>query len=253
MAFIRTDAGARALCAGGTGSAHNRFVPIGALSMKRVLLSLLVVTGVLYAAHAFFSERPTPAGAGSSGVASAKTDDAKVPEATQPLTAEAMAPSPAGSRHAIAVEQAPSPAEASSGSAATSPSADAELQQPAFMKVTSPASIREGPSTSAAIVGVAQPGAEAQIVSRSTDWVEIIDPGSKKTGWIHESFLAPQAEPASRPVPPEELASLAETESADAANDDQQTSLKSKSRQHASRHRHRRHSIVLGPFILRFR
>lgn len=234
--------------------------------MKRVLLSLLVVAGVLYAAHTFFSagdSRPSgdepPAGtsAGPNEAAPAKTpaktDDAKAPEATQALSAEAMAPSPAGSRHAIAVEQAPSPAEASSGSAATSPSADAELHQAAFMKVTSPASIRQGPSTSAAIIGVAQPGAEAQIVSRSTDWVEIIDPGSKKTGWIHESFLAPQEEPTSRPVPPEELASLAETESADAANDDQQTSLKSKSRQHASRHRHRRHSIVLGPFILRFR
>ena len=64
-------------------------------------------------------------------------------------------------------------------------------QQATFMRVTSPASIREGPSTSAAIVGIAQPGAEAQIVARSSDWVEIIDPGSKKTGWIHQSFLAP--------------------------------------------------------------
>src|SRR5512143_683426 len=251
----------RPLAGGGTTSAHNRFASIGPLIMKRVLLSLLLVAGVLYAAHAFFSagdsrssggEPSAGTSEGPNEAAPAKTDDAKAPEATQALTAEAMAPSPANSRHAIAVEQAPSPAEASSGSAATPPSADAELQHAAFMKVTSPASIREGPSTSAAIIGVAQPGAEAQIVSRSTDWVEIIDPGSKKTGWIHESFLAPQAEPASRPVPPEELASLAETENA-AADDDQQTSLKSKSRKHASRHRHRRHSIVLGPFILRFR
>lgn len=238
---------------GGTTSAHNRFAPIGALSMKRVLLSLLVVAGVLYAAHAFFSERPTPAGAGSSGVAPAKTDDAKAPEATQPLTPEAMAPSPAGSRHAIAVEQAPS-AEASSSSAAASPSADTELQQAAFIKVTSPASIREGPSTSAAIIGVAQPGAEAQIVSRSTDWVEIIDPGSKKTGWIHESFLVPQGEPASRPLPPEEIdAALAASPESESAEDDRMPSMESKPRQQASRHRHRRHSIVLGPFILRFR
>ena len=96
-------------------------------------------------------------------------------------------------------------------------------------------------------------GAEAQIVSRSTDWVEIVDPASKKTGWIHQSFVAPQAEPSSRPVPPEEMASLAETEEdAGAADDDQQPSLRSKSRKHASRHRHR-HTLVLGPFILRFR
>jgi SH3-like domain-containing protein len=120
------------------------------------------------------------------------------------------------------------------------------------MKVRSPASIREGPSTSAAIIGIAQPGAEAQIVSRSTDWVEIIDPASKKTGWIHQSFLAPQEEPAARPVPPEELAALATPESESAA-DDQMPSITSKPRKHASRHRHRRHTIVLGPFILRFR
>ncbi len=229
--------------------------------MKRVLLSLLVVAGVLYAAHAFFSgheakppaEHAAPPGAGSSNASPATNDGVKAPEASQALSAEAMAPSPPGSRHAIEVGQAPSPAEASSGSAATSPSADAELQQAAFMKVTSPASIREGPSTSAAIVGIAQPGAEAQIVSRQSDWVEIIDPGSKKTGWIHESFLAPQEEPTSRPVPPEELAALATPESESAADDDQPPSLKSRPRRHASRHWHRRHSIVFGPLILRFR
>ncbi len=228
--------------------------------MKRVLLSLVLVAGVLYAAHAVFSAgdvtpssaAPTPAG--TSGGASEA--------GAQALSAEALTPSPTDSKHAIAVEQAglPAPSEtAPAGSEATStPFGSVNLSSApepprGFVKVTSPASIREGPTTSAAIVGIAQPGAEAQVVSRASDWVEIIDPGSKKTGWIHESFLAPQDEPASRPVPPEELASLAETENADAADDDQQTALKSKSRKHASRHRHRRHSIVLGPFILRFR
>ena len=110
------------------------------------------------------------------------------------------------------------------------------------------------PSTSAAIVGIAQPGAEAQIVSRSTDWIEIIDPGSKKTGWIHESFLAPQAEPASRAVPPEEVdAALSASPETESVEEDRMPSLESKSRKQASRHRHRRHTIVLGPFILRFR
>jgi uncharacterized protein YraI len=235
--------------------------------MKRVLLSLLVVGGVLYAAHALFSAddveppaaQPAPTGTtvDQNGAQPAKIDDAKA-EDSQALSAEALTPSPADSRHAIAVERAPSPApaETSAGPEATSSQgANGEApQQAAFMRVTSPASIREGPSTSAAIVGVAQPGAEAQIVARSSDWVEIIDPGSKKTGWIHESFLAP-TESASRPVsPPEVEAALAATpESESATDDDLSSPLKSKPRRHASRHRHHRHSIVLGPFILRFR
>ena len=52
------------------------------------------------------------------------------------------------------------------------------------MKVIAPASIREGPSTSTAILGAAQPGANAQVISRQDEWVQIIEPGSKKTGWI---------------------------------------------------------------------
>jgi SH3-like domain-containing protein len=236
--------------------------------MKRVLLSLVVVGGVLYAAHALFSAddvepsaaQPAPTGTtlDQKGALPAKIDDA-----AQALAAEALTPSPADSRHAISVEHAPSPApaETSAGPEATSsPGANGEAspgpspQQATFMRVMSPASIREGPSTSAAIVGIAQPGAEAQIVARSSDWVEIIDPGSKKTGWIHQSFLAP-TESASRPVsPPEVEAALAATpESESATDDDLSPPLKSKPRRHASRHRHHRHSIVLGPFILRFR
>ena len=196
-------------CTGGfeaeRGAPHNRLSPIGAPSMKRVLLSLLVVGGVLYAAHALFSAddvepsaaQPAPTGTtvDQNGAQPAKIDDVKATGTAQALSAEALTPSPANSRHAIAVERAPSPApaETSAGPEATSSQgANGEApQQAAFMRVTSPASIREGPSTSAAIVGIAQPGAEAQIVARSSDWVEIIDPGSKKTGWIHQSYPGP--------------------------------------------------------------
>jgi SH3-like domain-containing protein len=113
----------------------------------------------------------------------------------------------------------------------------------------SPASIREGPATSAAIVGVAQPGAEAQVVAHESDWIEIIDPGSKKTGWIHQSFLAPQANHSARAVPPQEVdAALATPESdASAGGDDVQPTITHKKRKHASRHRrHHRHGIAFG-------
>ena len=90
--------------------------------MKRVLLSLLVVGGVLYAAHAVFSAddvepsaaEPAPTGTtvDQVGAPPAKMDDAKAAEDAQALSAEALTPSPADSRHAIAVERAPSPAPA---------------------------------------------------------------------------------------------------------------------------------------------
>jgi uncharacterized protein YraI len=224
----------------------------------RLLLCFLVLAGLLYAGHTLLFGGGQGGSSDQASPVAVSTSPSSQP--AQQLAAEHLTPSPAGSRHAIEVEHAPlpSPSETSAAASQATPpgaSPDASLgpDQPAFVTVTSPASIREGPSTSAAIIGVAQPGAEAQIVSRSTDWVEIIDPASRKTGWIHQSFVAPQAEPSSRPVPPEEMASLAETEEdANAGDDDQQPSLRSKSRKHASRHRHR-HTLVLGPFILRFR
>ena len=41
---------------------------------------------------------------------------------------------------------------------------------------------RREPSTSTAILGVAQPGANAQVISRQKEWVQIIDPGSNQPG-----------------------------------------------------------------------
>jgi SH3-like domain-containing protein len=227
----------------------------------RILLSLLFVGFVLYAAQAiFWGEETTPSAAKTVGEARAETgapSDAKAP-AAQALTAEELAPSPANSKHAITVEQAALPAKNSAGSetaAAPAQPSNAEVppqapSNPSFVKVMSPASIRIGPSTSAAILGVAQPGAEAQVVARENDWIEIIDPSSKKTGWIHQSFLAPKANPSTRAVPPQELdAALATPKNdAEAASDDMQPPITPKKRKHASRHRHRhhRHGIAFG-------
>jgi hypothetical protein len=225
----------------------------------RILLSLLFVGFVLYAARAIFTgEETTPSSVKSIGEGAETTPPAasggNAPEA-QALTAEELAPSPANSKHAITVEQAALPAKTSTAGSKTSrtPSgadlSPATEPHPSFVKVMSPASIREGPSTSAAIIGVAQPGAEAQVVSQSSDWVEIIDPGSKKTGWIHRSFLAPQAVPSAHPVPQPEVDAALATPDNDSGtgDDDMKPSVKRKKRKHASRHRHHhRHGIAFG-------
>jgi cytoskeletal protein RodZ len=241
----------------------------------RLLLIFAVLAGLVFAARALFfggeAERPEARSAAVTAPA----------EPAQALSADQLTPSPQGSPHAIAVEEAaapalaktavatppagtapaPSPAERSApphapGTAsadntatATAPAPAAPPDRPAFMKVTAPAPIREGPTTSAKIVGVAEAGAEAQVLGGASDWVRIVDPASKKTGWIHESFLAPQGAPQSRPVPPEEMAALAESES---AADAPPPAFRQKPRRHAYRHRYWRHRLVVGPLILRF-
>jgi uncharacterized protein YgiM (DUF1202 family) len=123
------------------------------------------------------------------------------------------------------------------------------------MKVTSPTSIMEGPSVSSAIIGIAHPGAEAQVLSRDSDWVQIIDPGSKKTGWINQSFLEPQVEPSSQPASREEveaaLAAPAPSESNDVSGD-RPAYAKLRSNKHSWRQRRHRHGFALGFFRRRF-
>ncbi len=249
----------------------------------RLLLIFAVLVGLVFAGRAlFFGAEAEPP--------EAKSVQATAPaEPLQALSADRLTPSPQGSPHAIAVEEAaspalaktadaktaaatkpaesapvPSPAEtpapppapaaagAENAATATAPAPAAPPDQPAFMKVTAPAPIREGPTTSAKIVGVAEAGAEAQVLGRASDWVRIVDPASKKTGWIHESFLAPQGAPQSHPVPSEEMAALATPESDAAGDYDQQPSFRPKPHRHAYRHRYWRHRLVVGPLILRF-
>ena len=224
--------------------------------MKRVLLSLLVIGAIFYPAYTYFAANDEPKSAGriaAPGQATVRASPAvegigEAQAAEEPGGADPAAPN---SAHAITVEQAPAQATAEAPSQApaqapaqaqapaslppapeaTQPppaasaeaSPDATPDQPAFMKVTSPTSIREGPSVSSAIIGIAHPGAEAQVLSRDSDWVQIIDPGSKKTGWINQSFLEPQAEPSSQPASREEveaaLAAPAASESNDVSGD----------------------------------
>jgi hypothetical protein len=64
-----------------------------------------------------------------------------------------------------------------------------------FLKVSSAALIRSGPSLTAEIVGIAPAGTSVQAAARYSEWVLIIDPWSWETGWIHAKELAPYATP----------------------------------------------------------
>jgi len=62
-----------------------------------------------------------------------------------------------------------------------------------LLKVTSGASIRNGPSASADIIGTAYTGAEVRVASRDSGWTQIVDPSSGNRGWIDSTVLAPLA------------------------------------------------------------
>jgi uncharacterized protein YgiM (DUF1202 family) len=151
--------------------------------MKRVLVSLLIVGGAVYATHTlllpylnklFTEEDARLDDASSSAVAPASQEEQPTDRLTPPADAT--------SRHAIVVES-------------NRPTIEPLPSEPSTIelaKVTTRTSIQEGPSSATAIVGILHPGAEAQIISRLSEWVQIIDPASKKSGWIHSQFLEPQ-------------------------------------------------------------
>jgi uncharacterized protein YgiM (DUF1202 family) len=70
-----------------------------------------------------------------------------------------------------------------------------DLNEIELLKVNSAANIRSGPSVSTEIIGIAHGGAEVQVASRDSGWVQIIDPWSSRTGWIYSKYLAPLAIP----------------------------------------------------------
>jgi uncharacterized protein YraI len=175
--------------------------------VKRVLLSILIVGGVVYAIHTW----PLPNtrrlfGDGEKQVGEARSERTMLmPHGEGQQTDRLTPPVDANSPHAITVEDASAQTQstlerrelASSASQSTTPNVDG--RQIELVKIASRASIQAGPSTSTPIIGIAHPGADAQVISRNSEWAQIIDPGSKKTGWVHSRFLEPQNQVGSTP------------------------------------------------------
>jgi SH3 domain-containing protein len=230
--------------------------------MKRVVVLLLVAAGLIYVAKSsLFSPD-----AELSGSATALSE-AESAEATGETPWTGIDSAVQNSPHAILPEKDPPPASPtqSSPSQSDEKSEDAKKPQstgdavppagapPELVMVTTPASIREGPSPAAAILGVAQPGAEAQVISRQAEWLQIIDPRSKKIGWVEASFLTPQSAPATTALSREEIdAALDSAGDAGSASQGDESSLGPRtSHKHASSHRHRRHGLALRFFFRR--
>jgi uncharacterized protein YgiM (DUF1202 family) len=137
--------------------------------MKRALLALWLIGAIVYAPH----------GASAQPVETASVDTPQVISLSQ-ASREAWGTLPSSVQ---LDEQRP----AIDRAAQTRP----DLSEIELLKVNSAANIRSGPSASAEIIGIAHAGAEVQVASRYSGWVQIIDPWSSRTGWIYSNFLAP--------------------------------------------------------------
>jgi uncharacterized protein YraI len=212
--------------------------------MIRTVLLSLAAAGLPYAAYASlgtseseFSDRPTKISGSEVAQVAQETPWTKIDLAAQ-NSPHAIVPEQDLTFLPIRLEKEPPLANAQATSA---------IQQAEHIRVTSPASVREGPSTSTAIIGIAQPGAEAQVVSRQADWVQIIDPDSKKTGWVQSSFLESQSQPGSRALSKEEVeAALDPSDEVDSSAPETSKSSVGprKSQKHGSRHSHRKRGFA---------
>jgi uncharacterized protein YraI len=180
--------------------------------MKRVLLSLWLVGAGVYAATTLHfahvvnnpkhestapSVSPNPP-----NVVSAAPVEAALHQSDQPTIVN---PAEEESTHAISPEQGTSEVPTvglalSSVPLEEQPPAPAEnapvpstlaSEYAEYLTVTSAASIRSGPSTSAPVIGTAYAGAQVKVASRRSGWVQIVDPDSRRSGWIYSGFLAP--------------------------------------------------------------
>ena len=157
--------------------------------MARVVLLALLTAGLIYAVLLFNSEPRV--------FESSKAVPQTAMEDT-PWTR--IDPAAQNSPHAIVPARSiPAP---------TAPAALVHEQVPnevEHVRVTEPANIRDGPSASTTLLGTAQAGATAQVVSRQEEWVQIIDPASRKTGWIQSSSLETHDQPGVPALSKEEI------------------------------------------------
>jgi hypothetical protein len=232
--------------------------------MKRVFLSLLIAGGVVYAINTLLlphtvgliGDEKKQIGEGS------LQQSAAMPRAEEQETDRLTPPVDANSPHAITVEENPLPPpttqllpaleqEKRTPSANQPEAPNVNASQPELVTITSRAGIQEGPSASTAIIGIAHPGAAAQVVSRESEWAQIIDPASKKMGWVQSRFLAPQTQTGSAPGQVDAALDPAD-EDATPASDRPETSLRSKKGKQGWKGKRHRRGLALRFRMRRF-
>jgi uncharacterized protein YgiM (DUF1202 family) len=178
--------------------------------------------------------------------------EATAPEADLP-TSQATAPSadPAVKEASPPITSQPlAPTQPSDGSSSTMP-------KDQLVTITSAAIIRNGPSSSADIIGRAHAGAKAHVAATDSGWAQIVDPASGNKGWVESRFLAPSAttQTAATDEPPDVATPDTLPEDQRAAMSENGPSAarskhSAKAKQHRARHHHGRRRFAFR-FVIR--
>jgi hypothetical protein len=186
------------------------------------------------------------------------------PQATVPHV-EAPRPQPAGPIESTPTPQATAPGAAPPVKEASPPitnqsSASAEpsknpsaTPKDELVTITSAAVIRNGPSSSANVIGRAHPGAQARVAAAESGWAQIVDPASGNKGWVESHVLvpAPNTETAATDEPPDVVAPDSWSEDQRAAMSEDRPSA-TKSKRSAKGKRHAKHHHGHRRFAFRF-
>ena len=181
------------------------------------------------------------------------------PQATAP-TAEAPTPQAGESSAEVPTPQSPAPSGtpslASPENSQTGPQSPND-QSPTIVKdqlvtITSAATVRDGPSSSAKIIGRAYAGAMARVAATDSGWAQVVDPASGNKGWVEYSVLAPSTTTAATDDLPDVAApdNWPEDQRAD-RSENRAAASKSKHSAEAKRHRAKHHH-GRRRFVVRF-
>jgi SH3 domain-containing protein len=172
------------------------------------------------------AEAPTPQ-------ATAPSTEVPTPHAGEPSAEE---PSP----------QSPAPNETPSLASGEQPGPQSPNDQsPTIVKdqlvtITSAAIIRDGPSSSAQIIGRAHTGAMARVAAIDSGWAQVVDPASGNKGWVESSILAPTTA-ATEEVPDVAPQDTWPEDQRAATSENRTAASKSKHSAEAKRHRGKHH------------
>jgi len=162
--------------------------------MNQLLIVLCLIAGTWYLISANLKNDRIPLSKESAPNAPTPVEHKTDPTSSEQFKLQPINPAAEQSGHAIVPDQSPAALAASSES---SPQPTQPLQPEIGptpgdrLQVKSETSIRNGPSTSAQVVGTAHAGAELQVQSRDAEWVQFVDPATKYAGWISLAFLNP--------------------------------------------------------------
>ena len=162
--------------------------------MNQLLIVLCLIAGTWYLVSPNLKNDRIPLSKESAPNAPTPVEHKTDPTSSEQFKLQPINPAAEQSGHAIVPDQSPAALAASS----ESPPQPTQPLQPEIgptpgdrLQVKSETSIRNGPSTSAQVVGTAHAGAELQVQSRDAEWVQFVDPATKYAGWISLAFLGP--------------------------------------------------------------